>query len=334
MSIECNTSASQWFVVETGYDIASLGVPQTAFDLLDKSYNLPSKPLNITDAVGSWAVILQAMLFLYWQPYGYSILGPSVAQNNLGSIDIGFSGNSFRRNLSTLDWILNSGPNTPAEDYWTLQVQLADPGGFAPNFVPISFLPTGEIDFTHTTSSDYENITTTLLPSAQALKLFSGNQNIDLWEFINWTFVSLYWIFLADFGQTAPTIHGGFDSNLALAYPFTSQNNIFTNETLFNIYYSYLRNTILPILQLTPNAIDFLPLSKSNQLVPIQTTFLRSYSCVERRIKGWLSATILVIVADYTFIVGMYNFISFMAGWWQKRKDRKGAYKNVEMDNV
>lgn len=211
--------------------------------------------------------------------------------------------------------------DTPAAEYWTLYVEFIDA---SPRTVPISFLPTGEIDWTRTQMSDMIFANSSLAPTTRVLQSITGDENFDIWRLFNWFFVSWYWVFLADFGQTAPSIYTQGGLNLSFPIVFPATNNIFINKTLFEIYYSYLQTTILPILQyFQPDLVipSLLPVSDGNQLLPVNTCFLRSYSCLQRQIKGWASATISVLVANYTLIIGPYSFIAFIAGWLQKRKD-------------
>ena len=47
---------------------------------------------------------------------------------------------------------------------------------------------------------------------------------------------------------------------------------------------------------------------------------------MERQMKGWVSATISVLVADYAFILGAYNLILWGASWWMKNKKQGGVF--------
>jgi hypothetical protein len=156
--------------------------------------------------------------------------------------------------------------------------------------------------------------------------------SLDVWRLLNWVIVSYYWISLFDFGQTAPTYYRSsyvLDDfpNFTEPISYTSVNNIFVNDTLFGIYSSTLRDEILPFLQLfdpTFSLPEFLPLDLDNALQPIGMSLLRSYSCVERQLKGWFTVAISVFVADYALIGGAYTVVAFIAGWWQKRRNIHG----------
>lgn len=91
VTIECNASTEQWFALKTGSDVASLGIPQVAFDLL-YYYESSLVPL---DTLNLWAVLTQALLSILWSPGGMSMFLPSVSQNNLTSIDIYYVGRCF-----------------------------------------------------------------------------------------------------------------------------------------------------------------------------------------------------------------------------------------------
>jgi hypothetical protein len=227
------------------------------------------------------------------------------------------------------DWVNSTtrpnGPNTPAGDCWTIYILAMSPGEVDGVEYSITFLPTGEVDFGHTDFADFENADALLAPTTEWLKLYwIADETFDIWKLLNWMFVSAYWVLLADFGQIAPTVYAQSDSDLASAFFFPSTNNIFVNETLFEVYSSYLQDIVLPILQQVQPALtipDFSPLNGSNRLQSTDVSFLRSYSCIQRQSKGWVSAAISVLVADYAFIMGPYSLFALMAGWYQRRKD-------------
>ena len=317
----------QMFEVLTGYDVAGLGAGQAAYNLFVGSYQLPSGPLNVSETIEQWAIITQATMYVLFTPFIGSILGPSVVLNGLSSINIAYQGEKgFSRKLS-IDW---PGPNTPAGDYWTLLFQFNYPGQFpAAQPIPISFLPTGEIDRVHTLNNNLNNVTETLAPTAKLLAGIIGTDNDALLKLFNWLFVSYYWVFLADFGQAAPSVYAQYDTNYASIAKYPSTNNIFANQTLFQNYYSYMETVILSILHLNQSLPEFQPVVDVNQLQPMEVYFLRNYSCVKRELKGWVSCTISVIVADYTLIVGMYEIVAFILGWIYSRKDMSKEYKRV-----
>lgn len=233
---------------------------------------------------------------------------------------------------------INSTPNTPADDSWTLFLGYTLKDSYNETLIPITFLPTGAIDYTHTSSEDLDEANALLAPTIAGVP--PGVVNIfDVWKLLNWVIVSYYWISLFDFGQTAPTYYrssyvlGDFP-NFTEPISYTSMNNIFVNDTLFDIYSSTLREEILPFLELfdpTFSLQEFLPLHLGiNTLQPTGMSLLKSYSCVERRLKGWLTVAISVFVADYALIGGAYSVIVFIAGCWQKHGARDGKSPQIE----
>jgi hypothetical protein len=227
--------------------------------------------------------------------------------------------------------------NTPAADYWTLYILYTLQNATLPYdeiAIPIVFLPTGEIDFTRTKSSDYLLANNILRPTIALLQA-SGGANFDIWKFLNWLFISFYWTTLADLGQVAPTTYSltnfiegspvGIANTSQPQTSFPATNNIFVNETLFNIYQSYFRNTLLP---LDPAFVvpTFNSPNGGNELQPVATEFIRSYACWERKWKGVLAAIVSVIVADYALFFGPYHFYIWFAGWLRKRRDKEGMH--------
>lgn len=194
--------------------------------------------------------------------------------------------------------------------------------------IPISFLPTGDIDYTHTSLSDLNKANQILAPTIQLVQTLLPT--LDIWKFINWIFVSWYWIILYDFGQISPTIHKYLDngnhygwpievvniSAPATFYPLT--NNIFINETLYRIYSSFLRDLISASITLP----EFIPLNDSNRLQPIETGFLKTYICRERRWKGVLNGIISVLVADYALLFGSYSLLTWIGSLCKKRQNK------------
>lgn len=228
-------------------------------------------------------------------------------------------------------------PNTPANDHWQLQIASTSIDALLPNSTYITFLPSGSIDMTRTSQSDLDNANSILAPAISFLQA-ELNQTFNFWELINWIFVSFYWTFLSDLGQISPTIISGqttlripnntsVNKNYQTAFPPT--NNIFINQTLFAIYSSYLRNTIIPLLGPVsgdyPSLPSFSNLSFENSLREQDTTFTLSYSCVQRIIKPALAFIVSVIVADYAFIMGAYKLTIMVAAGIQKRKRQDGT---------
>jgi len=137
------------------------------------------------------------------------------------------------------------------------------------------------------------------------------------WEVINWLFVTFYWTILADLGQVVPTTYP-IDRNNQLMFSSPSDylptNNIFINETLYQLYSSFLQplEPSVPPLNVTIGA--GLPTMK----------FIKSYSCTQRQLKPPINFIISVVVADYALIMGGYSFALLIAGGIQKHRRKDG----------
>jgi hypothetical protein len=222
--------------------------------------------------------------------------------------------------------------NSPANDYWTWYIEYSSQNETQMMYVPISFLPTGEVDELHTTNDDLVKAETLLTPSISYIANITGNHTIDFLKLLNFYFVSDYWLNLAKFGQIAPatynyTTRGAPIFGEPIYFPPT--NNIFVNNTLFQIYSSVLRDDIIPLLLFAwPEASlpPFLPLNEDNRLQLAPATIFRTYSCCERRLKGWFEAIISILVANYALLGGAYKIFIFLAGWIQKRRQDRGDY--------
>lgn len=224
--------------------------------------------------------------------------------------------------LTVLAYV-NSTVNTPAGDSWILYLGYSAAGSFTENLIPITFLPTGEIDKS-TSNQSLDTANAVLAPSIIAMRSLFGDPEFDVWKLMNWVVVSYFWLFLYDFGQTSPTYYNSTDGvpNLSAPVFYSSANNIFVNSTLFSIYSSYLSD-LVSILPGTP-PLQFLPLDSNNSLQPTATVFLTSYSCLLRQLQPWITATISVLVADYVFIAGGYHLLLTVASWWAKRRSTEG----------
>jgi hypothetical protein len=191
-----------------------------------------------------------------------------------------------------------------------------------PTRIPLAFLPTGEMDMTHTLPSDLTQATELLAPTIQVVRDISGDDSFDIFTLLSWTFLSYYWILLADLGQIAPTAYDITVPNNPHPVPFSSNHNIFVNTTLFETYFQYFNRTIIPLSQkLGFNPPNPVILNNDNRLTSVETTLLRSYSCSKRQAKSPVSLIVSVITADYAFIIGGYQLILYITGWFQRRKD-------------
>lgn len=207
-----------------------------------------------------------------------------------------------------------------ANDFWTLNIIYAWPNDIADNFLNITFSATGEIDFNRTKREDFDNANALLAPSFALIHAIAG-PGLDIWKLLNWLFVSWYWTLLYDLGQTSVTTYVPLrtwiiaDFTQPLLHPPT--NNIFVNDTLFQTYSNYLREILFPLggYQTAP---VFLPLDDTNYLKAAEATFLRTYSCTERRLKGgWFFS---VFATDFAFVSGAYTLILLIAARLERRR--------------
>ena len=214
-------------------------------------------------------------------------------------------------------------PNTPAADFWIMYVAYTQDNSFLETRIPIAFLPSGEIDMTHTDPSDLTMANTLLAPSTQLTQELLHDDTFDLLTAFGWILVTYYWGLLADLGQLAPVAYN-VTTYPATPVPFPSTNNIFLNDTLFQSYFAYFNSTLNPILQQSYGPMAIPPpllLNNETRLTPTQTTLLRSYTCLLRRIKDPLNLIISVAVAEYALLVGFYTLVHLVTGCLQKRKD-------------
>jgi hypothetical protein len=217
--------------------------------------------------------------------------------------------------------------NTPAGDYWALVVSVTTERYGSETQYPIFFLPTGEIDPIHTPPEILGNVTLILEPTIALMRSMSGDPAFDIWKLFNFLVVGGYWLLLADLGEIAPTAYNITipDSPRTIIYPST--NNIFINETLFQIYSEYILNTLIPLFNNVyhvnsgPDLLPLIPLNDATRFRPFETTLLRSYSCGSRERKYWVNLIISIIAADYALIAGSYKLLVMILSWSQRRKD-------------
>lgn len=214
--------------------------------------------------------------------------------------------------------------NTPANDFWTLEISYTPNTGPTLQSLYIAFLPNGSVDTIHTPAGHLENATNLLAPTITYLRSTTTTK-FDFWQLINWLYVSLYWTMLADLGQAVPTTYpvnqlGAF--NFSAPVDSLPTNNIFINTTLYEIYGSYLQNTVLPILQIPNQPIP--PVTNGTEVTLPDMTFIKSYSCTRRQIKSTINFIISVVVADYALIIGGYTLAIFVAGSISKYRRREG----------
>ena len=131
-----------------------------------------------------------------------------------------------------------SKPKTPAGEYWTLYVAYSRYSiALRPETrIAIAFLPTGEIDSAHTNNDTLTTANALLDPTVQILQNILGKNTFDIWKFLNWIIVTGIGFYLGN-GPTAYDLT--VPQQLSTLSAFPSTNNIFINETLFEIYSGY-----------------------------------------------------------------------------------------------
>jgi hypothetical protein len=198
--------------------------------------------------------------------------------------------------------------------------------------IEVTFLANGSIDYSITNQTYLDEVNELLAPTISATQTVFNDPNLDIWQLFNFAIVSIYWIFLADFGQIAPTTYPYNQSAVWQGYPnFTSPtqypptNNIFYDENLFTHYGLYLFETVLPFVEKEYNIQVNLtgvtstgPLNQ--QIEPIPMTFIRGYNCSQRQLKEWVSLLVTVIVADVTFLSTAYFCLIWLARRLEARR--------------
>jgi hypothetical protein len=192
----------------------------------------------------------------------------------------------------------------------------------------VRFYPNGTRDNT----SDFTQATALLAPTVDIIEAASHG-TVDIWELVNWYFVSAHWTFLYQFGDIAPTIYPqdngngsmelidgqvllddlGF-ANFSAPISFPPTNNIFWNGELFGIYSDYLTNTLMPfVLDVYPEFSfvlpQIIPLNDTNRVQRVPTTIFTSYQCSELVWKGWGAALVSILVAVFSLWTAGYGIM-------------------------
>jgi hypothetical protein len=220
---------------------------------------------------------------------------------------------------------------TPANGTWIMSVNYLNQSSVQGNAMRIAFLPTGQIDTTVTSPSDLSAANAVLAPTIQLVQQFANASNIpnfNFWELMNWMFVSQYWALLADFGQLSPTTFtynastGTVISYNPVSYPSTY--NIFVNDTLFDIYYSYLLNTVLPLFG--AKLPEFSPLNQTNQISASNVSLKLLYACTDLQLKSSQNLVVSVVVADWALISMVFGIALFLGAWYEQLRIHDGLY--------
>ena len=212
-------------------------------------------------------------------------------------------------NLSQVGFCL--GTNSGEQEQWELIIILG-PGGTSGDLPAYSF----SLNSTGQLNSSVPELQVSLQPGINSLSSPGTNATFQQWiEFVGRTIYVLYWLYLADLGQTAEMC------NLTATHDIVNPANIFVNETLYRNYLVYYSN---------PSTIRFVPFTAEQEarlnssfrpFQPDDTTFLQTYSCQQRQSKSGLSLFLALIIADYPFIVGGFSLVIWLAAtFWQKRQ--------------
>jgi hypothetical protein len=211
--------------------------------------------------------------------------------------------------------------NSPAYNTWALNLTYSLNSGASSN-AAIVFLANGDIDMNQTTSGDYGNANAVFQPFMTATNMDAQT----FWKAINWIYVSLFWTSLYDLGQVSTTIYWTNTIFLLNATALPTTNNIFVNSSLFDEYSSFLETEIVPRLNYT---LEFSPVTNKNRAEPVNTTFVRSYSCLQRTQKDPIAIAVSILVADYSLIVGAYGLILAVAVYIQLHQRESGLAQCV-----
>jgi len=285
-------------------------------------------PLNLTSTMAIMYSVLLELLELISPAEGTSLLYPALVEGGLSSFSLFYY--RIRPLLSGLisDDILGEF-NAMASNSWVLLFRYTRNNETTDTTIPIFFLPTGAIDNTRTSELALSTIETILAPSLRLLNQTAIQQGVDVdfWKLVNFIFIGYHWLMLANLGQISPTIYAPilfppapewYRVNFTNVKSYTPINNIFINETLFEIYTNFLRDTILPLLNYS--SPRFAPLGDGNTLQMEQTTFIKSYDCQVRTLRSPVVAMFLIVTTVVVFITGPYAFVTNVFARIQRHK--------------
>jgi hypothetical protein len=223
--------------------------------------------------------------------------------------------------------------NSPADDYWTLLIKYSRIDESV--VIPVVYNYTGQIDMGKTTEGNLSVANALLNPAIGDLQLMASQLNItlDFWEFINWVYVSYYWIMLADLGQSVPINYKPIppapltrlmtvDFNDRQSY--NAKYNILLNPELYEKQTSYLSTTLLPLFNKTIPLIQ--PLGGTNIYVPEIATFVRSYICEIRQLKDPFKFILNVLTTIWVFTLGPMAFLRLVLTCWDTNKYPTGLF--------
>jgi len=227
--------------------------------------------------------------------------------------------------------------NTPADGSFTLLIIYTPRDKINEEYLKITFLPDMQIDYARTSQANLSAANDLLGPSIAALQAATQDPKVNFWSLTNWIFITYYWSTLNDLGQispiTYPPLREAATANFSLATFYPSTHNIFTNDTLYEIYCNYLFHTALPYLNYT-GPTQFEPLSTNNSVVILPTTFIRAYNCAERQLKAPLNFVFSVFAVDFAVLSGLYSFVMCIVGVELRRRERGGRSWHERIQRV
>ena len=118
-------------------------------------------------------------------------------------------------------------------------------------------------------------------------------------------------------------INGMGSPNFSDPTTFSPSNNIFWNETLFDIYSSFLIDTLLGLTQEAYPSYSIvippiLPVNDTNRIGRSPTYILTSYQCSQLVWKGWVNALFSILVAVSSLWTGGYMIFLKWVDWIQE----------------
>ena len=232
--------------------------------------------------------------------------------------------------------------NTPANDHWSLTLEFSQNtqtllDELSHPSLEIVFLPTGAVDLDRTPVGNLTAANVILAPTISIVQRAASAKGfeIDFWKLLNWLYVTAYWISLAGFGEVAPTtaipIDYSYERNFSTSIRHPTQNNVFLNRTLYEIYTNFMTRTVIPLVDFPLPAKGIASLDDAEHvesLIVVETSFARSYFCKVRRLKTPFVAIVSIAVAEYAFMNAGYKAFMLIATWYQKR-DRRGNISNI-----
>lgn len=315
---------------------AGIRVSRYDFQSFFSQQSIGELSLGITDAL----LYFNFELATITEPFLEEMLNQSLG-TNITSIVLSYPGQGGRAVfvlfLLTLGLLIPGGQ-------WGLDISFTNSSAISqPTTYTIIFNADGTIDYGN--GSGIDGATNVLEGSINYLEdviMDSLRNPLSFWDLINWYFVSLHWTTLYQFGDIAPTIYGqnalppsvllpnplvnyhqlllnGIGSpNFSDPVTFPPTNNIFWNETLFEIYTTYFAHIYGSAQQL--DLPPFLPPSNSNRIERSPITIFTSYQCNQLGWKGWVSAVFSILVAISSLWTGGYTLFLLLVEAVQEKK--------------